>query len=382
MAKYTVTRVCGHEETVVLFGKLKNRDWRLENVEPQKLCYECWQKKLEQEREEENQEAAEVAREQGLPQLTGSDKQIAWAETIRQQMLAEIDSFIFRDIKAEHRNDPKLFEAVDHIKNTTEAHWWIDNRGLNMRYELRNLLERALKEVTKEKLKPTIDEAKAEATVRPESPVTETIAEIRVLDSAVEISFPERRDDFRETVKGMGYRWDNGCWRRKLLTKNGTPQDRAAEAGHRLLAAGFPVRIYDEAIRAKAIAGDYDSECARWVQLHTGEKYTGWLAITWKRPDDYYGAAKRIAGARWSSPSMVIPPENFDEVLDFAQMHGFQVSQAAQEAIEAARVARDKTLTVSVSQPRDAARVVADGVPSVLEVPQEVEIDESLRDDD
>jgi hypothetical protein len=79
---------------------------------------------------------------------------------------------------------------------------------------------------------------------------------------------------------------------------------------------------------------------------------------------------------------MVIPPENFDEVLDFAQMHGFSISKAAQEAIEAARMARENTLTVSVSQPQDAARVVADGVPSVLEVPQEVEIDESLRDDD
>lgn len=108
MAKYTVTRACGHEEVVVLFGKIKNRDWRLENVEPSKLCYECYQVELAKRREEENREAAETAKEMQLPELTGSEKQIAWAETIRQKMLADIDEFIYTRVKEDVRNDPQL----------------------------------------------------------------------------------------------------------------------------------------------------------------------------------------------------------------------------------------------------------------------------------
>ncbi len=380
MAKYTVTRACGHEETVVLFGKLKDREWRLENVEPQKLCNECYQAELARRREESNREAAEVAKEQGLPALTGTEKQIPWAETIRQQMLADIDEFIYKYVKIEHRNDSKLLEAVEHIRNKTEARWWIDNRGMNMPHELRHLLENAAKEVEKKKIQPVIAEAKIEATVRPENPKTETVAEIRVLDEALEISFPERRDDFREVVRGMGFKWESSCWRRKLTAKNGTPQDRAAETGHRLLAAGFPIRIYDESIREKAISGDYELECTRWVQLRTGEKYNGWLAINWDRADDFYKAAKRIAGARWSSPSMVVPPENFEEVLDFAQMYGFKVSQAAQEAIDAARMARENTLVAKVSAPSSRDKMVADGRPPVLEVPAEVGIADEFKD--
>ncbi|TEB13344.1 hypothetical protein [Pelotomaculum propionicicum] len=380
MAKYTVTRACGHEETVVLFGKLKDRDWRLEKVEPQKLCSECYQAKLAEEREKENREAAEVAKEQGLPALAGSEKQVAWAETIRQQMLADIDEFIYKRVKPEHRNKPELLTAIDHIRNTVEARWWIDNRGMNLPGELMHLVAKAAKEVKAKKLQPAISEAKTEATVRPENPKTDLVAEIRSLDSAVEISFPERRDDFRELVRGIGYRWESNCWRRKLSAKNGTPQDRAAEAGHRLLAAGFAVRIYDEAIRARAIAGDYEPECTRWVQLRTSEKYTGWLAINWSRPDDFYKAAKRIAGARWSSPSVVVPPENFEEVLDFAQMYGFKVSDMALEAIEQARRDKEAALVVSVEAPKEKPREIASGKPPVLEVPAEVGINDEFRE--
>ena len=61
-------------------------------------------------------------------------------------------------------------------------------------------------------------------------------------------------------------------------------------------------------------------------------------------------------------------------------MYGFSISQAAQEAIDAAKVARESTLTVSVNKPQDATKIVADGVPPVLDVPVEVGIADELRD--
>ena len=277
MAKYDVERSCGHVETVSLFGKVKDREWRLENIESQKLCYDCWQKQLAEEREKENKEAAEAAQEMNLPPITGSEKQIAWAETIRQKMLITIDDYIYTSVKKEMRNDPSLREAVEHIKNNkTEARWWIDNRYVNEPYKASTLIKTILKEIKEKQLQPpdeVIIEAKIESTVRPENPVTETVAEIRVIETILEIGFPEKRDDFRELVKSkLKMRWNGRCWSRKIMFKNGNVNDRAAEAGHLLLAEGFSIRVYDEQIRQNAINGKYEPEITRWIMARVKGK--------------------------------------------------------------------------------------------------------------
>jgi hypothetical protein len=385
VAKYTVTRACGHEETVVLFGKTKDRDWRLENVEPQKLCSECYAKQLAEQREKENAEAAEAAKEMNLPELTGSEKQIAWAETIRQKMLVSIDEFIFKSVKAEMRNDPQLQAAVQCIRNKAESRWWIDHRYINMPYEFRQLLEEAAKEAKEERMQApaeVIADAKIEATIRPESPVTETVAEIRALENSIEIVFPEKRDDFRQLVKQeLKVKWDSGKWVRKLHPQNGTPGDRATEAGHRLLAAGFIVRLYDEDIRRRAIAGEYDPECTRWVQARTGGKYKDWFYISWDRQDDFYKAARRLPGSRYDSPGVAVPPEQFAEVLDFAEMYGFKVSTVAMSIAEAARQAKDAALVAQVDAPAVRVVMVARDKPPLLNVPVDVSIADEFREE-
>ncbi len=380
--KYTVTRACGHEEIVALVGKVKNREWRLENVEPSKFCHDCYQAELARQREKENREAAEVARENNLPGLTGTEKQIAWAESIRQQLLADIDEFIYKQIKAEYRNDPKLLEAIKRIKSKTNASWWIDNRGMKTSYEFKQLLEDASREVKTEKIQPIIDAAKVEATIRPENAKTESVAEIRALKGAIEISFPEKRDDFWGVVKRqLNMEWTGRSWRRNLKARNGTPQDRVAEAGHKILAAGFPIRIYDANIRAMTISGEYEPECTRWVQKRTTGEYMGWFAITWdNRKGDFYKVAKAIGGSRYSKPSVVVPPESFEEVLDFAKMYGFKLSDAAMEVAETARRTREATLTVKVDAPKKQHKVMVSGKPPVLEVPTEVGVDDEFKD--
>ncbi|MDD5486725.1 MAG: hypothetical protein PHW65_04145 [Dehalococcoidales bacterium] len=388
MAKYEVERACGHTETVVLFGKTRDREWRLAR-EAEKLCYECWQKQLKEEREKENQEAAEAAKEMNLPELTGTEKQIAWAETIRQKMLADIDEFIFRNVNKEQRNAPKLREAIEHIKSKTEARWWIDNRKVEYRYEFAHLLENAAQEAESKYHEPApevVAESKAEATVRPEEPKTETVAEIRPLENAIEISFPEKREDFREIVKKqLKMRWNGNCWARELRAKNGTAADRASEAGHLLLAAGFTVRIYDIGIRQSAITGDYKQETTRWIGQFKKDldKHAGWLCIEWDRErEDFYNVARKLPGSRYDRPYVVVPPEQFEQVLDFAQMYDFKIMKVAQKAINAARKAKEEALIVKVDAPERNKTAKPSDKPPVLEVPAEVEVDETLRDDD
>jgi len=78
MAKYEVTYACGHNGVIKLLGPTKDRDYWL-GREAEKLCPEC------QARQDE-QTLVEIRAEwekQGLPALTGSTKQILWANKLR-----------------------------------------------------------------------------------------------------------------------------------------------------------------------------------------------------------------------------------------------------------------------------------------------------------
>lgn len=383
MAKYDVIRACGHSEVVNLIGPSKQRDWRLDNVEPYKLCYECYHVELQRRREEANREAAEAAKESGLPALTGTEKQIAWAETLRMQMIALVEEAVYTRVKEEQRWDIRLLEAIEAVKAKTDARWWIDHRHSLSTPELIVLIGREMQAQKIEALaapREVVVDALIEATIRPENPITETVAEIRANENSVEIIFPEKRDDFRELVKHtLHMKWE-GKWERKLISRNGTPEDRAAEAGHRLLAAGFPIRIFDAEIREKAISGTYEPECTRWVLARTGGEYDGWLAIMWDREDDYYKAARRLPGSRYSSPVVVVRPEHYEEVLDFARRYGFKVSANAQKVIDAAREIRERSIIPHIDAPEELEHVTVSGKPPVLDVPSEVQIADEFKD--
>ena len=53
MAKYTITMSCGHEDTVELFGKEKERDRKIDYFKSSGLCKECYKKKMEEEAKKE-----------------------------------------------------------------------------------------------------------------------------------------------------------------------------------------------------------------------------------------------------------------------------------------------------------------------------------------
>jgi len=389
MAWYDVTYSCGHEGEIQLYGKARDREWKLSNEES-KLCPDCWKKQREEERQKENAKAAEANQEAGLSKLEGSEKQIPWAESIRKQIIEGVEKQIFGRMDEDRiEENPEVYQdfvkAFNSLKSHSSASWWIDHRDYNSYFSLQRLLKEELEAVKKAEAEPpkaVIEEARAEATVYPEKRVSDNVAEISIKGDMLTVFFPERRDSFREVVKDLGFFWDNG-WKRKIVTKNGRIEDRAAQTGNKLLAAGFPVRIYDEDIRQRAISGEYEPECKRWVQLREVDgDYKGWLAVNWKeRSDNLYKAARKIAGARWSKGSMMVPPENYTEVLDFAEMYGFGVSEKAQEVINAAREIREKALVTGVKEPKVELPPEPGMMPPVLEVPEGVEILDELRDD-
>lgn len=337
MAKYQVEcKDCKKEMTVQLYGKERDRQWKIDNFDWQ--CDACRQKAFEAA----NAAAAAKAEEAGLPELEGTEKQVAWAESIRVKKLDEIAS---EAAHAEKR--PKVlkldsFEAAPALRwiaGQKSASWWIDRRA---RYNREFLKEAHAALQSADPVQEQLEaDANAEATIRPTQAATETVAEITPLEKSVAIRFPEKREDFRQIVRfEMGYHWDDAKWVRNLDKWNGTPQDRAAEAGAKLLAAGFIVRIHDAWIRAAAVSGNYEPECRKWIKARVSGKYAGWFSIDWRRPHDYYKEAKRLPAARYDKPDVVVPAEHFEEVMGFAEIHGFRLSNGARQLAD--KAAQDK----------------------------------------
>ena len=118
MAKYTVNHICGHTVEVQLFGKMEDRYRRIEWLETQE-CEECRRAKA-------NAAAAAAKDARGLADLTGSEKQISWANTIREGAYKALDCL------APFTTNDKVKAIVADWKSKmdaqTEAKWWIDNR--------------------------------------------------------------------------------------------------------------------------------------------------------------------------------------------------------------------------------------------------------------
>ena len=93
MAKYTVTYTCGHEGVVNLMGKSEDRDRKLAYLQTE-LCPACQKAEAFASHEEANTQAADYSRENNLPELTGSVKQVAWAHTIRKSMIESVEGAV------------------------------------------------------------------------------------------------------------------------------------------------------------------------------------------------------------------------------------------------------------------------------------------------
>lgn len=87
MAKATAIctcATCGAEFEKIAFKRNRTEAneweaWAVANIDE---CPDCYRARLAAERDAENRAAMEDAKATGLPSLTGSDKQIAWATTI------------------------------------------------------------------------------------------------------------------------------------------------------------------------------------------------------------------------------------------------------------------------------------------------------------
>lgn len=94
MAWFEIKYNCGHTGREQIYGKTADREKKAIWLGQNKVCPDCYEKNLVAKRAAANEAAKKAAETQGLPALTGSKKQVAWAETIRQEKIARINELI------------------------------------------------------------------------------------------------------------------------------------------------------------------------------------------------------------------------------------------------------------------------------------------------
>ena len=114
--------------------------WAEKNIT---VCDEC----LYAERKTEADDISRRAASAGLPELTGSEKQITWAQQIRYDFAEAVTRF-WQDVEDGKCGDTTNEQTQSSIERTkkvlnyifvskTSASWWIDNRGMDVRTAIR-----------------------------------------------------------------------------------------------------------------------------------------------------------------------------------------------------------------------------------------------------
>lgn len=116
MALYDVKYCCGHTFSTKIYGRADNRKRRIEYLSNYCYCPQCEEKERQQERESEIDAAWEHAVSEGLPELSGTEKQVEWALVLRYRFL----QYLKKD-----KADPFLRWIVE---EHTDANFWINNR--------------------------------------------------------------------------------------------------------------------------------------------------------------------------------------------------------------------------------------------------------------
>lgn len=399
MAWYEVEYFCGHEDRIQIYGKLSNREW-IKKAEERKLCPDCWKAEKEREIEKENEEAARVAKEIGLPELLGTPKQIAWATTLRQKM---IDRFkiaskemgkqpdhLFKDlIKISDPDNISMvpegttsIEAIEVIhdfiiKNRESASYYIERREKPVYEYLIEEWQNAMKSDEKLYEEEILKDIQMESVVFPQDRITEAIAEITFDQSEVSVKF-EKNDDFIELVKAERYIWDweGRIWYRNITITNGNSTDRAAELGNKLLNAGFPIRILDPQVREQAINGEFEAECTRWIVKRSND--IDHVYIKWLKEDDLYDQVKSLPGAWWIRRiGMRVSVQHYREIEEFASLYDFKMSPGAVKLVDTYKKSLVSAQVVKPATPPK--HEGKDGLQELLD--SEVEILDDLIDD-
>ena len=325
--------------------------WAVENITE---CDDCAKARRDAAHAAENEAAAQSAKENAYPDLSGTERQVAWANTIREKVITTLHEYCSDEDHLRRAPQLRYLEEayIRLLLKKTRASWWIDHRGSSE--DIRGLTQiicrededeyRRIAEIAEavKKGSITLAEAMAEFIRKPEQPEEKPVrpeavpeerkhagsVDIRISDGKV-VAMYEKNDAFREIVKSLNFSWSDG-WIRTPGEMAGTAENIIAELGSRLLNKGFAVRFDTRDLLDKAVRGDYQPMCMRWIRTSPDG-----FGIVWGGGDDLYREAKSLPGAAYRMGMVIVPERSWNAILDFADRYGFRITVKAQEKLDA-----------------------------------------------
>ena len=398
MAHYEeVTYHCGHVGQISIAGSRKIIEWRKKQCKLE-ICPEC----LKELHRKEAEAAAEKAEKQELPKLIGSPKQVQWAEQLRMKMINEIDRFVAERLIEMDQSKPEVKKEVEltlgtihMIKHEQSAKFWIDSRNdASARYfVMAHFKEYAAKyqaaqaaptdvkepEDTEKKSEAVSEEPVAPAEpadmIKPLEVKHKVPVKITVSGDEVHVVNPEYSEDFRSYIKSCNFTWSKGLWvKSHASVMTNAPEDGAAEIAYNLLAKGYIVMIANHAVRDKVINQSFKSSPDKMIVSRNGK-----LCVWWSKAHDFFRAAKLLPKATWEKGAgMIVEPEYYESVIDFAKLNNFEFSPGAKELIENQKQNFENAAVVNAEEKEIKFE---NGLPSIPKLKAEkTEIAESLKD--
>jgi len=217
------------------------------------------------------------------------------------------------------------------------------------------------------------------ARIRPAKPKTPVPVCIGTDGNIISATFPEAFSPFIAACQERGMKWNaqERRWEREITRWAGPVDDRLVELGVHLVAVGFVVDAPSPVIRERIAAQDYQPEQTRWVLKRTTGHFAGYYQVQWGKNESFARHLRTLPGIKVYDRQAFLPADYYAEVLDFAQTHGFQLSDGALAMAEEARAAYESAYIVGLQKPsadRPSAPVRAELTPD------EFGIDEELLD--
>ncbi|MBQ8708180.1 MAG: hypothetical protein IJ523_08840 [Succinivibrionaceae bacterium] len=346
------------------------------------VCDECEKNAAEEEKNRQNDEAATRSAERNYPELVGTPKQIAWANTLRDHAMERMEKWLSDDatqaFEKYHADD---FRGI--LLRKVEASWWIDRKGQCEMCTSDSVafgaLQRLMQDADHERLSElavahrawyhagrpdpaTMDAAPERPTVVPVDQKYQASAMIvsgenRFGVPCVYATFPEKNEEFRIIVKSMGMIWGDGRWNKQMLENCMGVENYSAALGSRLLNAGFPVKFESANIAHSAVESGYTPINFRTIAWNKDDRR---FLIRWPEENDHYAMARKLPGSKWERPYVTVPVSAWAAVQDFAMDNDYFISSAARQAME-----EEETGTVCAKPAPAKEHIPADNTPEV-----------------
>lgn len=183
--------------------------------------------------------------------------------------------------------------------------------------------------------------------IRPKDVANPTICRVAISGQTIPLLYPEKREDFRLLVKRYRYQWTS-CWQRRFEAKADVI-DRAAEISNEILLLGLPVQIDSEAVRDRLLSSSFIPESFKRVMGYVADPYKDWFTFEYPKGEDRYSEIVKLTAAKYTDGLIVVPPEQFAEVEDFAEINGFEMTE---RALQIAAKAREIAESAIIFEPR------------------------------